>query len=223
MTKELYKGKFLLAEEGQMQPYIALALSYDYILTLNTSEEFNQYLHEVFSKIPVIYDYIDFPKFKENMTEGNIIELDVSLGEDFEDWGDCGYGSYSKTNRKILYYENLSHCYSVEDNYYKVDETTREKIKISCDEYRKETRELLSKYLNLDPRKNNLVFIQIKNEWTTKYPNFLDAFYDGLNGYDIEYYKCEDLDNLGIEVSEADADITRDLLEATVHNMEEEE
>lgn len=130
--KKLYENKFAVVSKGCEQPYVALSLAYDYILTLNTPEEFTQYLHDVFLKVPAYCDFIDFPKFKSQITPEIIKELDDVLGQDFEDCGDCGYGSYATTNRFTLYSTDLSHCGGIPDHYY--NQNAQE---ITYDEYTK--------------------------------------------------------------------------------------
>lgn len=120
--KGLYLGKYNIIRFGEYQEIYALGLSYEHIQKMETVEEILEYLEEIFDKVPQYFKYLDFQKLKKDLSENLVEELDLLLGQDFEDGGDSGYGSYIATNRKILLYTKLSHG-GGSNHYFKGDST----------------------------------------------------------------------------------------------------
>lgn len=125
---KLYENKFELKKYGDESQITGLSLSYDYLKTLKSDKEFQDYLSSVFKSLPSLVQYVNFDKFKANMTIKSVDELDVFLGQDDEYNGE--YRSYVTSNRNVL-------CSLSEDEYsrkYKINEkevTKEEYLKFS--------------------------------------------------------------------------------------------
>lgn len=97
---KLYENKYELKKYGDVSQITGLSLSYDYLKTLKSDKEFQDYLSSIFYSLPPLVQYVDFNKFKTDITIKLIDELDTFLGHDEEEYNE--YCSYVASNRKVL-------------------------------------------------------------------------------------------------------------------------
>ena len=101
--KEIDTNKYTIFEfKGWYHHQYGLSLSRDYIKSLNNLDELKEYLSTIYKEIPEFLNYIDFNKIKKDFTETEAQSLDKTLGRDFEECGDDGWGSFVYSNRTYL-------------------------------------------------------------------------------------------------------------------------
>ena len=101
--REIDSNKYAIFEfKGSYNHEYGLSPSRNYISSLNSLDELKEYLSTIYCEVPEFLNYIDFDKMKNNLTEKIVRSLDKTLGRDFEEQGDDGYGSCIFSNRKTL-------------------------------------------------------------------------------------------------------------------------
>jgi hypothetical protein len=112
--REIDSKKYAIFKfDGSYNLEYGLSPSRNYISSLNSLDELKEYLSTIYSEVPEFLNFIDFDKMKNNLTEKTVRSLDKTLGRDFEEQGDDGYGSCIYTNRKTLcaVYDDTTTCY----------------------------------------------------------------------------------------------------------------
>ena len=132
--REIDSKKYAIFEfKGSYNHEYGLSPSRNYISSLNSLNKLKEYLSTIYNEVPEFLNYIDFDKMKNNLTEKVVRSLDKTLGRDFEEQGDDGYGSCIFSNRKTLCSidDGIAFCDKLTEkpNEYKTEKFPSEEVK----------------------------------------------------------------------------------------------